>query len=251
MVAAIAMLAIGQAAIGTAQASTVVNVNPSSPSGGNSFPFGQGNIWPQLGFVYKNVPAFNLKTGDTIAFDLGAMNDVNIQLQIDMAPTTVNGGDVPGAYTTVVPNTQVPANPKGDAVAGDYELQFTATAPFNFPGGGLIIRFSNPGGAFASDTSGTTTLFNLASSSDPSGRFVERFYNDADGLPSYDNSSPDHVAGFRLTLADVPPPATPAPPGTTPASTITGLRAAALKKCKKKHGRARANCKKKANKLPV
>ena len=40
-----------------------------------------------------------------------------------------------------------------------------------------------------------------------------------------------------------PPPPGPAGP--------TGKRAAALKKCKKKKGRARANCLKKAKKLPV
>jgi hypothetical protein len=36
-----------------------------------------------------------------------------------------------------------------------------------------------------------------------------------------------------------------------PSAAATGRRAAALKKCKKKHGRARAKCKKKAKKLPV
>jgi hypothetical protein len=35
------------------------------------------------------------------------------------------------------------------------------------------------------------------------------------------------------------------------ASTATGQRAAALKRCKKKHGQARANCKKRANNLPL
>ena len=47
-----------------------------------------------------------------------------------------------------------------------------------------------------------------------------------------------------------PPPAASTPPTTTPAGP-TGQRAAALKKCKKKKGRARGNCKKNANKLPV
>ena len=42
--------------------------------------------------------------------------------------------------------------------------------------------------------------------------------------------------------------ATPPPPATTPAP--TGRRARALKKCKKKHGKARAKCVKKAHKLP-
>jgi hypothetical protein len=52
-----------------------------------------------------------------------------------------------------------------------------------------------------------------------------------------------------------PPPPSGGGGGSTPAATPlagpTGLRAAALKKCKHKHGRARANCKKRANKLPV
>jgi hypothetical protein len=44
----------------------------------------------------------------------------------------------------------------------------------------------------------------------------------------------------------------PAPPLVQPTTTApTGKRAAALKKCKKKHGRARKKCKKKANLLPV
>ena len=41
------------------------------------------------------------------------------------------------------------------------------------------------------------------------------------------------------------------PPTTNPLPVATGRRGAALKKCKKKHGRARAKCRKKAMKLPV
>jgi hypothetical protein len=48
----------------------------------------------------------------------------------------------------------------------------------------------------------------------------------------------------------VVPPVIP-PALVTPPATTTGQRAAALKKCKKKRGRARRNCKKRANKLPV
>ncbi len=46
-------------------------------------------------------------------------------------------------------------------------------------------------------------------------------------------------------------PVVPPPVVTPPAATPTGQRAAALNKCKKKHGRARSKCKKKANLLPV
>ncbi len=61
---------------------------------------------------------------------------------------------------------------------------------------------------------------------------------------------------ITITVTPVPPPPPPAGGSTTPATVPTppgptGQRAAALKKCKKKKGKARANCKKKANKLPV
>jgi hypothetical protein len=235
--AAALALVIAQAGIGTAQASTTVNVNPADPpSESNEFPFGRGDSWPQLGFVYKNIPAFNLKAGDTIAFDLGFQNNVDIQLQISMAATTVNGGDIPGAYTTVVNNTQVPLNPRGNTVTGDYELQFTAEAPFSFPGGGLIIRFSNPGGAYATDLQEDATLLNLAASTDSSGFFVKRFYHDADGLPPYDSSDTFAIGGFRLTIQD------------NPAATPQALPTQALpkkKKCKKKHKKHSASAAKK------
>jgi hypothetical protein len=236
--AALLAVLIGQAGIGSAQAASTVTVNPAGPnSDPNEFPFGRADVWPQMGFVYQNVPAFNLKTGDTIAFDLGAQNDVDIQLQISMAATTVNGGDVPGPYTTVVTNTQLPLNPRGNTVMGDYELQFTAQAPFNFNGGGLIIRFSSPGGVFATDTvQQNATLVNDADATDSSGFFVKRFFNDADGLPPYGDSDTQGIGGFRLTIADLP-----APPVTTPPATPK------KKKCKKKHRRAAVakKCKKK------
>jgi hypothetical protein len=245
--AAVLALVIGQAAIGSAQAATTVNVNPAGPvSDPNEFPFGRADVWPQLGFVYKNIPAFDLKTGDTIAFDLGAQNNVDIQLQISMAATTVNGGDIPGPYTTVVNNTQVPLNPRGNTMMGDYELQFTAQTPFNFAGGGLIIRFANPGGAYATDLLPDSTLINNANGTDSSGFFVKRFFNDTDGLPPYPNNDTQGIGGFRLNLLDVPP-VTSAAPIATPTATPS---ATPKKKCKKKkkHRRAAVTAKKKCKK---
>jgi hypothetical protein len=238
-----AALIAGQAAIASAQAVTLISVTPETPTGSASFPFGRGNIWPQMGFVYKNLPAFDLKTGDTIAFDLDVPNDVNIQLQISMAATTVNGGDIPNPFTTVVSNTQLPANPLGNSDLGDYELQFAAQAPFHFEGGGLIMRFSNPGGSYALDTTNPAdNVHDVATSSDPSGAFVERFWNDADGLPPYDNSGLTAIGGFRLTLLDAPV-ATPPVSGTPPV-TVAPVPSAAKKKCKKKHKRSATAAKK-------
>ena len=186
-----------------------------------------------MGFVYKDVPAFQLKTGDKLAFDLVAMNDADVQLKVEFAPTTGNGGDTPSLpFTTVVTNTQTPTNPRGDTTLENYELGFTAEAPFNFSGGGLIIRFSDPSVAYAMDKFCDAVLGG-ADSTDPSGFFVERYFGDADGVTPYDKFGVGSLAGFRLTLADVPP--------TGP----TGQPAAKKKKCKKKKQSATAEAAKK------
>jgi hypothetical protein len=235
---------IGQAAIGSAQAASTVTVTPTSPTMNlQTAPFGESDIWaPYMAWVYKNVPAFSLKTGDTVSFDLSEQNDVDIQLRIAMAPATTNGGDVnSGPFTQIVPNTQVPANPRGNSTFGDYELTFTAQAPFNFPGGGLLIQFGNPGGAFVTDSNATGIggLANNALPTDPSGYFVERQVRDADGAaPWTGDVYADGIGGFRLNIADVPA----APPASAPTATPK-------KKCKKKKHRSVAvsakKCKKK------
>jgi hypothetical protein len=234
------LLGAGQATIPSAGASQTLTIAPASPGTlYNAYPFGVGssNQWPPYaGFVYKNVPAFQLKTGDSLAFDLGAMNDADVQLEIALAATTVNGGDAPSQpFTTVVTNTQTPANPRGDTTVGNFELGFRAQAPFNFPGGGLIIRFSNSSPSYATDVSVTLDIV-TATASDPSGNFVERFWSDPDGVPPYLMTGTGDIGGFQLTLADVPP----IPPNQPTVVT--------KKKCKKhKHRTASAkkHCKKK------
>ena len=241
--ATVAALIGGQVAMGSAQAATTVNVNPATPGNdGQSAPFGESDVWaPYTVWIYKNVPSFSLQPGDTVSFDLSSLNNVDIQLQIDMAAATVNGGDQnAGSFTQVVPNTQVPANPRGNTVTGDYELTFTATAPFNFAGGGLLIRFGHAAGAFATDADGlgSGVLQNDALSTDASGNFVARTLRDADGVwPWTGDEYLGSIGGFRLVIADVPATPPPAPSATAPTK----------KKCKKKHRSAAAakKCKKK------
>jgi hypothetical protein len=232
----------GQATVASAGAAQTLTVAPDSPlTPGNCFPFGNGDQWlPFLGYVYKDVPAFQLKTGDSLAFDLGAMNEVDIQVEIALAATTTNGSDAPSQpFTTVVTNTQTPANPRGDTTPGNFELTFTAQAPFNFPGGGLIIRFTNPSASYAADATCTPVLGG-ANVNDSSGYFAERYFSDPDGIPPYDFPSDGAISGFRLRLADVPP--SSSSPPTQPTQPVT------KKKCKKhKHKRSAesAKCKKK------
>jgi hypothetical protein len=240
MAAAVAVM-IGPAGIGSAQAASTVTVTPTAPTLGiQSAPFGTSEIWPAyMAWAYKDVPAFNLKAGDTVAFDLTEQNDVDIQLQIAMAPTTTNGGDVnSGPFTEIVPNTQIPANPRGNSTLGDYELTFTAQTPFNFPGGGLVIRFGNPGGLFADPSAtGVGGSGNVALATDPSGYFVGRELRDADGsAPWTGDFYADGIGGFRLNFADLP-----TPPASAPAATPK-------KKCKKKKHRSAATAAKKCKK---
>ncbi len=192
-----------------------ITITPAEPDVENCYPFGEGQdspldepIWPPYaGFIYQNVPPFNLKAGDTLAFDLGAVASQDVQLDIELAATTSNGGIDPVLpFTKVVSNTQTPLNPRGDDIIGDFEMQFTAERDFNFPGGGLIIRFSNPSPAYAA-THDCDQVLVKAFSTDPSGFFIQRFFNDLDGLPPYiDNLEPgntsgffDDIGGFRVT----------------------------------------------------
>ena len=202
-----------QAAPAFAQA--FVTVEPDVPDVGNCAPFGirpSGNPgitgpWgPFGGFIYQNVPAFNLQVGGTLAFDLGAPNDVDIGLDIHMAPTTVNGGtSETGNFTKIVSNTAAPSNPRGDSITGNYELEFMAENPFIFPGGGLIIRFSNPSATYKTDITCTQVLVH-GDPSDTSGFFVERFFPDANGFSPWDVEFPDTIGAFRVSTVAQPMP---------------------------------------------
>jgi hypothetical protein len=206
-------LAVGVLAPGIAAAQTVTTVTGAAPTVNNCFPLGIGINWPPFyGFVYQNVPAFELNAGDNIALDTGLVNNVDVGLQIEMVATTANGGDAPaGAFTTVATNSQVPANPLGDAVVGNFEMQFVAENAFSFPGGGLIIRFSNPSATYQSDTICTQNLVGFTAA-DASGFFVSRFRDTTDGLPPYDAVAANAIGGFRITnLPPVVPPTPPSP----------------------------------------
>ena len=202
-----AVAAIWQPAGAYADVPSTITIFPAdTPNTGNCYPFGVaggGGDWlPYAGFVYQNIPPFELKTGDVLAFDTNGVNNVDVQLEIALARTTTNGGDVPAQpFTTVVTNTQTPANPRGDTTEGNFELQFTAQAPFSFPGGGLIIRFGNPSATYMTDTTCTGDLV-AGGSSDSSGFFVERIFNDADGGAPWDGGDLSDVGAFRLTLAN-------------------------------------------------
>jgi hypothetical protein len=158
--------------------------------------------WSQMGFIYRNVPPFNLAPGRPVSFDLGLPNDSDIQLDIELA-LAANGTQAPiGPFTKIVSNTQTAAAPRGNAVVGDYELSFSAQTQFTFPGGGLIVRFSNPFGSHAEDVTCDQVMVG-GSAADASGMFLGRFYSDPDGLPPYAAEDDDDIAAVRFS--DAPP----------------------------------------------
>jgi hypothetical protein len=190
----------------SAASTNTITIGAATPNATNCFPFGgylaDGGGWgPYFAFAYKNIPAFHLRPGDIVAYDLKVPNDTDNRMDVAMAPTTANGNDVnSGPFTTVASNTQTPANPRGDNVTGNYELQWTASAAFAFAGGGLLVRFSNPAGDFATDGSCDASIAGANLASDSSGFFVERTYGDPDGVSPWGITDAGDIAQFRLIL---------------------------------------------------
>lgn len=135
----------------------VITVQTTNPGVANCIPFGGNTQFGFTGFIYRNIPAFNLSTGNKIRFDLGRVNDVNVQRNIYIAaanknPNAWNGTSQnvsPINWVQIVPDSQIPLNPKGNTIIGDFELTYTVTNSFNFAGGGLFIAFgAAPPGSF-------------------------------------------------------------------------------------------------------
>jgi hypothetical protein len=225
-IAALAVVGLVAAIAAAPARAQEVTVFPAAPTAlANCYPFGfvndptdPGNNWlPYMAFVYKNVPAFELTPGEALAFDLNAVNDVDIQLEIAMAASTANGSDAAAQpFQTVVTNTQTPANPRGDTTIGNFELRFAAEAGFSFPGGGLIIRFTNPSASYQLDDTCTETLTG-AQSNDASGFFVKRGFTDADGQAPWDEQTIESIGSFQIGSPAPPPSPQPEPPPTTKA----------------------------------
>jgi hypothetical protein len=207
-ISALAIACLALPASSPAAGSKTITVGAATPDPlGDCRGFGEASNplepWrPYMGFVYQNLPPFHLKVGDGLGFDLMTANDQDIQLEIAMSPAT-NGTAVNTApFTTVVTNNQAPRNPRGDDTVGDYELGYVSEGDFDFPGGGLIIRLSNPAAALAADDTcdGRVAGANNLIQPDASGFFLSRVYGDADGVSPWDHSDASSIAQFRLII---------------------------------------------------
>jgi CSLREA domain-containing protein len=143
------------------------------------------------------------------------------------------------------PQTTITGGPAEGSTTNDSTPTFT----FSSSEGGSTFECrvdSEPFAACSSPGPGLTGSHTTAALTDGSHTFEVQATDAASNL----DVTPD---SRTFTVDTTPPPGggggggstTPPPPGPT------GKRAAALKKCKKKKGKARANCIKKAKKLPV
>ncbi|MFH1105609.1 MAG: hypothetical protein V1731_00135 [Candidatus Aenigmatarchaeota archaeon] len=146
----------------------------------NCIPFGSSSYGTYKGFTYKNINPFTIAPGNYICFNLGAQNNIDITMSIDICHTTVNGGTVcdAGGYTNVV-SSKTPVSPRGDTTCNTWELCYQAANSYSFPGGGMDVRVK-AGGAFASDTTCDQVLC-YGTATDPSNYFVRRWYSDGSG----------------------------------------------------------------------
>ena len=101
----------------------------------------------------------------------------------------------------MVQESQVPLNPRGNDVFGDYELTYTAEAPFSFPGGGLLIGFQASPPAIEAHGGCqqvlVTTSTNDAIAGDPDGNHVGTATNGVLG------SRPTTSIGTRMNDGDI------------------------------------------------
>ena len=186
-----------------------LQITPQSPTVvTNCIPFGS-NRGRFSGFIYRNVPPFELTAGMKFGFDLGSPNDLDIRRDIFFAvanknpgPASVSGNNVVSQgieaveWLQVVSEEQIPENPRGNSTIGDYELRYTAEANFVFPGGGLIVGFSGVPPATYLDSTCDQVLV-ATTSVDASDQFYSRFFN----KPHLHDGSLDDLTGGGSAVA--------------------------------------------------
>jgi hypothetical protein len=172
----------------TVRAGSQVRLVPEDPTTiENCIPFGNNRDYGFTGFIYRNVPAFELQRGDRIAFDLGATNDVVTRREIYLSTANknpdeavlhgnivVSQGVTATEWVKVSSEHHAPQPGRGNTVIGDYDLRYRVESDFSFPGGGLIIGFDrSPPAEYRDD--GCEQVLVATVSHDSSDYFYARF----------------------------------------------------------------------------
>ncbi|MGQ0814784.1 MAG: Ig-like domain-containing protein, partial [Gemmatimonadota bacterium] len=212
---------------------------------GNCFPFGGNTFHQFMGFMYRNVPPFSVQPGDRIAFDLGALNSQQARRNIffsvankNPAPPVRNGNELVSQdvraveWIKMVSETQIPDNPHGNTILGDFELVYTSEGSFSFPGGGFLIGFQATSGAgsgpFATFVDpGCEQVLAFTDGTDPSNLFYGRFLQKPNlTLGTLDNSGLSDatwIGGVKIYRGSAPPsrPITVVPTATRPVQNVS------------------------------
>ena len=171
----------------------------------NCIPFNcAGTYGSYMTQVYKDIGDFSITAGDTIAFDMNSVNDVDIIFDIFLASTSVNGGntvDING-FTKVVSSGN---GGRGNRIIGDYDLLFTIDSDWDFSGGGLMIGFA-PIGVTANDR--YYGDYGFVGNTSASNTHVGQYYNGtAVGTGSFRSSIiPNFQISYSDPVTDVPEP---------------------------------------------
>jgi hypothetical protein len=192
----------------------LLSIIPASPTFlNNCIPFGNNTDFGFTGFIYRDVPAFNMNVGDKIRFDLGALNSVDIRRNIYFSAANKNPegpncarsqGVAAVSWSQVVSDGQIPVNSMGNNIVGDFELTYLAESAFSFVGGALLVGFQgSPPAAFADF--GCEQVLNQTSCNDASGQFYGRFclqpdlyLGVLDGVSSCGGSGESRIGGMVL-----------------------------------------------------
>ncbi len=169
---------------------------------------------------------------------------VNAQLTLDSSIVGPEGLENQGSGSCAITNSNL--------IPGDTPAGSASCAPAQF-GLGMAPGFVNPAADdfHLSASSPLVDMGNPAGSSsldlDGQARVLD---GNCDGTPRRDVGADEFAASCPVVPVVPVVPVAPASSVATPPQS-TGLRAAALKKCKKKKAAAKRRCKKKANLLPV
>lgn len=212
----------------------------------------QNTIGDQVFTTPGNINVFANNSGDAIEL-LDDATDNNLLIGNLAGPGLTGGADL---FADLGGDAfgNVSAGPNGGVQAPTITFATATNAAGTAPPNALVVLYTG-GGAHPD-----TILAN--GMADGSGNWSINYAAIPNGTNVFANQTPattsntSELAGPAVSAPLPPPPPagggglTPTP--TTSAPTPTGQRAAALKKCgKKKSARARRNCKKRANKLPV
>lgn len=187
----------------------------------NSFFAGDDGWQPHLGWVYDNIPAFTAAAGDTLAFDANPFASNTYHMDIAFGTGTLGAGgrveDVSfdgASFATVVDDGIASSGGSpGPGALGDFDIEFTLTDGYSFPGGVLVIDFSagDRPGVPVLDFAGVARQVGRNDGTVPGDPFLGRYWDAAAPGGTGGSFENNDIGSFRLIASVEPDGRVPAP----------------------------------------